>query len=115
MWSSARRNTTRSSNTWNAVLKRRLEARMDDPTHSLRGGSVCDVAEEEGSQNAIRDSIHKTYEASAFVSIMQGCNMRCSFCIVPDTHGEGRGRPHRGHRRGGPPPCGKRREGNHSI
>lgn len=74
------------------ILKRRLEARMDDPTWSLVGQNVCDTAEEEGSQNTIRDHTPKGLEATSFVSIMQGCNMRCSFCIVPDTRGKERGR-----------------------
>ena len=56
---------------------------------------VVDVAEEAHSEDQIRDHLldgagHRA--VTAFVSIMQGCNHYCTFCIVPHTRGEERSR-----------------------
>ena len=58
--------------------------------------SIVDIAEEAGSQNTIRDHLEPaddTRQITAFVSIQQGCNMDCAFCIVPKTRGDERSRP----------------------
>ncbi|MEC7487000.1 MAG: radical SAM protein, partial [Verrucomicrobiota bacterium] len=76
----------------------RIPDHLDHMIATLNGqgpkpDSIVDLEEEAGSQNTIKSHDESNVQVAAFVSIMQGCNMKCSYCIVPKTRGAERARP----------------------
>jgi len=54
-------------------------------------GGVVDVSAEQGSESTVKDHLDDG-AVTALVSIMQGCDMHCTFCIVPQVRGPERSR-----------------------
>lgn len=71
------------------------------PDHYDQLGEVLDQSEQKLS-SALGPDIAQTYEGlfaappagvQAFVAVQRGCDMKCSYCIVPTTRGPERSRP----------------------
>ena len=68
----------------------RLPQLVDEVTRTRQRLAAVDLSEE---FDYVRDPRHRAERHRAFVTIMRGCDLHCTYCIVPTTRGGEESRP----------------------